>query len=131
MTERDKIRICKGILKTLANIDLKATDINVTSFIYNTTITREGFKQHNISEVEFNNGVLEFLLLNHIHIFSIREIDEYPCDDNTAEVNRFKAPYYFNAVEITNYIDGKPHYITQLYLTVQHKDKEPTVTQIF
>lgn len=130
MTERDKIRICKGILKSLANIDINSKDIKITSFRYNTT-NRDGFKQYHLGEVEFNNGSLEFLLLNHVSMFTIKNLDDYPCEENTIRLKTYNSNYHFNVVEKTNYIDGKPHYITQLFLTVCYHDKEPTVTQIF
>lgn len=127
MTERDKIRICKALTKRLTNIDLKSSDINITEFEYNTVINREGYKQHWIKQLEFNNGTISFAYLTMLNSFII-----YPnlqCLEGCSIDSDITYDVYVN--ETTQYIDGKPRYITQMCITYTPTDKEPYTETIF
>lgn len=127
MTERDKIRICKALTKRLANIDINASDINITEFKYHTVINREGYKQQWIKNLEFNNGTISFAyftMLNSFVIYpNLQGLEGCSIDsDITYDV-------YVN--EITRYFDGKPRYTTQMRITYTPLGEEPYTIGIF
>ena len=127
MTERDKIRICKALTKRLANIDINASDINITEFEYNTVINREGYKQHWLKSLEFNNGIISFAYFTMLNSFVI-----YPnlqCLEGCSIDSDITYDVYVN--EITRYIDGKPRYITQMRITYTPHGEEPYTIGIF
>lgn len=126
MTERDKIRICKALTKRLANIDLKS-NISITEFEYKTVINREGYKQHCIHSLSFNNGLISFAYFGMLNDFVI--YGNLNCVEGTAIIADTSYRVYVN--EITHYIDGKPKYITQMRMTYTPHDKEPYTEAIF
>ena len=128
MTERDKIRICKVLTKRLANIDLKASEINITDFIYSTVINREGYKQHWIKELCFNNGIISFAYFGMLDNFVI--YGNLQCIEGTPVISD-DISYNVYVNEITQYFDGKPKYITQMSITYTPTDKEPYTETIF
>lgn len=127
MTERDKIRICKALTKRLANIDLKSSDINITDFKYRTIINREGYKQHYIYSLGFNNGLVSFAYFGVIDNFVI--YGNLNCVEGTPIIADTSYTVYVN--EITQYNDGKPKYITQLRITYTPNGKAPYTEGIF
>lgn len=127
MTERDKIRICKALAKRLANIDLKANDIQIDNIDCALVVNREGFKQQKLLDVTFNNGVISFAYLAMFNEFVI--YGNLQCLEGTAIISDVSYKVYVN--ETTQYFDGKPRYITQLYITYTPTDKEPHTEIIF
>lgn len=127
MTERDKIRICKALTKRLANIDLKSSDINITEFEYKTIINREGYKQHCIYELGFNNSLISFAYFGMIDQFVL--YGNLNCVEGTVINSDISYRVYVN--EKTHYIDGKPKYIVQLRMTYIPLDKAPYTVAIF
>lgn len=127
MTERDKLRICKALTKRLANIDLKASDINITDFEYKTVINREGYKQYCINSLDFDNGTISFAYFGMLDNFVI--YGNLNRVEGTAITPDTSYKVYVN--EITHYIDGKPKYKMQMRITYTPYNKEPYTVAIF
>ena len=128
MTERDKIRICKALAKRLANIDLKASDIQINMFDCSLVVSREGFKQQKVLKVTFNNGVISFdyCCIAHKGWFHIY-LKSNPVNACSINCDRL----YFDVKEYTQYINGNSLYKTSLICTVHTDKQEPHTETIF